>query len=648
MKKQLLIVSVLACSFVNSNLFSQDLKEKEKVEKLGEVVVTATKFALKKEHTGKVIYQISQKEISNNAGKTVIDLLNNLPGIDVRGVNTNPSEPRSTYVRGGRARQVLVLIDGVPVSDPSGINQEYDLRLLSLNQIEKIEVLKGASSTLYGSGAATGVINIILKKATKKEITGTYEVSLGTNNTATVNNAGFQDMNQNASVNGTLGNFNFLTSLNVSGIDGMSAAKSKTAANFDADKYYSRNGLLKVGYQFSKKVALTSFYNFDKFNYDFDAGAFNDSDINNGNQSQFRVGVKPSFKYKNGQAYVLASINQVKRNLEQYNSFSKATDEYQFNGRSLNLDVVNKIDLNDFNLQLITGVNYQKHDNNTITPFGKIDPKTANFNTIDPYVSLVYIADNGLSLNAGGRYNMHSAYGNHFVYDANAAYNVIKSEDGSIKALASYSTAFIAPSLYQLYDGFSGNADLKPESNETFEIGFEGNIKDIVNLDVVYFNRKEKDAIIYDNTTFKYGNGSSNANGIEVNAKIAPAKFIDVNIGYTYTDKDLTDDFDDYIPRHKIVVSTDINAYENLFLNVGFRNVGERTLFDRWGSFGTAGTDVILPSYNLLDINANYTLLEGTVTFFGGITNLLNEDYDDIIGYSTRGRNFKFGLRLKF
>jgi len=212
MKKQLLIVGVLTCSFVSTSLFAQKKeKQKEKLEILDEIVVTATKFKLKKEQIGKVIYTISQKEIVNNAGKTVIDLLNNIPGIEIKGSNSNPSEPKSTYVRGGRSRQVLILIDGVPVSDPSLINQEYDLRLLSLNQIQSIEVLKGASSTLYGSGAATGVINIILKKASKNTVSGSYEVTVGSNNDAESTNSILSDKNQNVNLSGSFGKFNFKT-----------------------------------------------------------------------------------------------------------------------------------------------------------------------------------------------------------------------------------------------------------------------------------------------------------------------------------------------------------------------------------------------------------------------------------------------------
>lgn len=646
MKKQLVIVSALAFSFASTNLFSQ--QKKEKVETLEEVVVTATKFKLKKENTGKVIHKITQKELQQNAGKSVIEILNTVAGIDVRGVNANASEPRSINIRGGRSRQVLVLIDGVPITDQSAINQEFDMRLLSVNQIESIEVLKGASSTLYGSGAATAVINIILKKASKDKISGSFETSIGTNSTADINDNDFSDRNQNINVNGTLGDFNFLGSFSLTGVDGMSSAKSKTTTNFEKDQFYSKNGLLKLGYNINKNVSIETFLNYDEFEYDFDTGVFSDSDVNIGNQEQFRVGVKPRFNYKNGEVYLLASANVVERDLKQFNSFAGTLDTYKFVGRSLNLDLVNRYEFKESNIQLITGLNYQNHNNNTVTPFATIDKDIANFNTVDPYASVVYISNYGLSVNAGGRLNIHNVYGNHFVYDANLAYSILKNNNASVKLLTSYSTAFITPSLYQLYDGYAGNIDLKPESSKTFEAGFDLAHKDWLQLDVVYFNRKEEDAIIYDNTTYKYGNGSSNANGFEVNTKITPVNFLTINASYTSIDKNNFEDFNDYIPADKFVTSIDITALENTFFNLTYRNVGERSIFDRYGSFGTAGNDIILESYQVLDFAANYKLLKETVTLFGGITNLLNEDYNDILGYSTRGRNFKVGVRLQF
>ena len=648
MNKQLLIVSVLACSIVSTSLFAQkNVAQKENVEMLNEVVVTATKFNLKKENTGKVIHVITQKQLQQNAGKTVIEILNTIAGIDVKGVNANASEPRSINIRGGRSRQVLVLIDGVPVTDQSAINQEFDLRLLAVNQIESIEILKGASSTLYGSGAATAVINVILKKASKDRIFGSFETSFGTNNSTKSSNSGLADKNQNINLNGTLGNFNFLASFSITGVDGMSSAKSTTNTVFENDSFYSKNALLKLGYKINDKVNITSFLNYDTFEYDFDAAAFSDSEVNMGDQEQFRVGIRPNYTYNKGELYMLASINSVKRNFNSFNAFSNTLDSYQYIGESINLDLVNKYEFSN-QFQLITGVNYQEHSNNTITPFATIEKDIANFNTLDPYASVVYISDYGLSANIGGRLNMHNVYGNQFVYDGNLAYSLLNSKETSVKLLTSYSTAFIAPSLYQLYDGYSGNIDLNPETNETFEAGFDASYKDWIQFDVVYFNRKEVDAIIYNNTTYSYGNSSSDASGLELNFRVAATSFLSLNSSYTYIDSNNLEDFNDYIPANKFVTGIDITPFENAFLNFTYRNVGERTIFDRYGSFGTAGDDVILEEYQVLDFMANYKVLEDTVTFFIAATNLLNEDYDDIFGYETRGRNYKVGVRLQF
>ena len=645
MKKQILIAGVLASSLVSTNLFAQS--QNEQVEKLDEIVVTATKFNLKKENSGKVITKITQKQLKNNAGKTVIEILNTVAGIDVRGVNANASEPRSINIRGGRSRQVLVLIDGVPVTDQSAINQEFDLRLLTLSQIESIEILKGASSTLYGSGAATAVINIVLKTASNDSVSGSFETSSGTNNTVNTSGSIFSDKNQNLSLNGTLGSLNYLGSFSITGVDGMSSSKSNSTSNFENDRYYSKNGLLKLGYKMNEKLSINTFLNYDEFEYDFDAGAFSDSDVNTGNQEQFRIGIKPKYNHKNGEVYLLASVNVVERNLQQFNSFSNTLDAYQFEGRSLNIDFVHQYEFSS-KFQLITGLNYQEHSNHSTTPFATIDKERANFNTIDPYVSFVYVSNRGLSLNFGGRYNIHNVYGNEFVYDGNTAYNFRINDDNSIKVLASYSTAFIAPSLYQLYDGFSGNINLNPESNKTIEAGFEYRFKDWFSMDAVYFKRTETDAIVYDNSTYKYQNGSSNADGLEINSKISPSNILTLMTSYTYVNKNKLEDFNDYIPKHKLVSTLEVEPFKNLFFSLTYRNVGDRTIFDRYGSFGTAGSDVVLPKYQVIDFMTNYKLLKDTVTFFAAVTNILDEDYDDILGFSTRGRNYKIGVRLQF
>jgi len=650
MNKQCVIIGALALCLLSTNVLSQEKTTQEKkVEQLEEIVISATKFELKKENTGKVIYKISQKDIQRNAGKSVIELLSNVLGVEIRGVNSNPGEPRSTYIRGGRSRQALVLIDGVPLSDPTGIEQSYDLRLLSLNQIESIEVLKGASSTLYGSGAGTGVINIILKKASENTVSGVYEVSLGTNSTSKNSTSSLNDKNQNISINGTLDKFKYNAFFNITGTSGFSSAKSTLTIPFEEDTYSSNNGFLKLGYEFNTQFRIETFLNFDAFDYTFDAGAFNDSEINLGNQEQFRIGIRPQLKYKKGEVFLNASINSLDRSFESFNSFSGGTNVFVYKGTSVNLDLVNKYEFTK-NFQLITGINYQKYENESISDFGNIDPDLANFNVVDPYVSAVYITDFGLSINAGGRLNIHSNYGNNFVYDTNLAFGIVKKEEINLKLISSYSTAFIAPSLYQLFSDY-GFTNLAPETNRTFEFGFESKLGQQWGLSAVYYNRVEENKVIFLNLPTPpygiYANALENidVSGIEADVTFTISKELTTTVGYAFVDK--TSDID-YIPKNKLTASFVANPIKNLAISTMFKNVGERSLFDGFGSFGEAGKDVILPSYSLLDMNVNYKVLQGKVLLFGSITNLLNEDYEETIGFNTRGRNFKMGIRIQF
>jgi len=144
------------------------VKDSTKVNTLEEIVVSDTKFAQSKEKSGKVIEVISAKDLAKKSGQSLATVLSQVAGVEINGNQSANGKNLGYYIRGGKNRQILILIDGIPVTDASGISLEYDLRLLPVEQIEKIEVMKGAASTLYGTGAATGVINITLKKESKK------------------------------------------------------------------------------------------------------------------------------------------------------------------------------------------------------------------------------------------------------------------------------------------------------------------------------------------------------------------------------------------------------------------------------------------------------------------------------------------------
>ena len=193
MKKSIKAIAVLA--LLNTCVYAQE-QDSTKVNPLQEVVISDTKFAQSKEKSGKVIEVITAQDLAKKSGQNLATVLSQVTGVEINGNQSANGKNLGYYIRGGRNRQVLILIDGIPVTDASGISIEYDLRLLPLEQVERIEIMKGASSTLYGTGAATGVINITLKKASKKEIQGNAYVNIGSNNTADNQKYNGQDFNQ--------------------------------------------------------------------------------------------------------------------------------------------------------------------------------------------------------------------------------------------------------------------------------------------------------------------------------------------------------------------------------------------------------------------------------------------------------------------
>ena len=136
---------------------------------LDEVVVTANRFTQKQINTGKVITVIKKKEIENSPFVTIGELLSRQAGITIIGSNNSPGANNDVYMRGAGTGNMLILIDGLPAYDVSTIRETFDINFIPLGEIERIEILKGGQSTLYGSDAVAGVVNIITKNNEQKK-----------------------------------------------------------------------------------------------------------------------------------------------------------------------------------------------------------------------------------------------------------------------------------------------------------------------------------------------------------------------------------------------------------------------------------------------------------------------------------------------
>jgi vitamin B12 transporter len=234
---------------------------------LREVVVTATKFPKNVSETGKVLTVIDEEQIARSAGKDLSQLLNEQVGLIINGANSNPAKDKSVFLRGAAGKYTLILIDGVPVNDPSGIDGAFDIRLLSLDQIERIEILKGSQSTLYGTDAIAGVINIITKKKGNKPVSGTGTISYGSFNT----------FRGNVGVSGSTDKFDYNLGYTRFQTDGISEAKDPTGLNnFDKDGAEQNAIQLNLGYKASERFSIRLFLRYNDFDGQYDLGAFTD------------------------------------------------------------------------------------------------------------------------------------------------------------------------------------------------------------------------------------------------------------------------------------------------------------------------------------------------------------------------------------
>lgn len=614
-------------------------QENDSIKNLNEVVISDSKFALPKEKSGKVIVKITAEELQKRKGQSVASVLSTIAGVEINGNQSRNGKDLGLYLRGGRNHQVLILIDGVPVTDASGINLSYDLRLLPVDQIESIEVMKGASSTLYGSGAATGVINITLKKAGKKAVAGNAYMNAGSMETTDKNkNYEPQEFNQGFGVNGTIDKFNYFATLNSTESTGISEAKGD---KFEPDNFSRVNAMAKFGVKATEKLSLDFSANYDRMKNDFDAGSFSDDLGNYLLSEQYRVGFSPKYKYGKGEFVMNSAANVITRDFFSYGSLTN------YKSRSVNSDVFNKYQIAS-DIFIVTGAQFQFHEMSNESQYGNIEKELAKFNMIDPYLTAVYTSGFGLNLNVGARYNMHSRYGNNLVYNVNPSY---KFESLPLKVLASYSTAFVSPSLYQLYSPY-GDLELSPEKDATIEAGFEANLlSEKLTISAVAFHREEKEAIGFDLITYKYFNvnGLNNAKGVESAVSYQLNKNIKLNANYTFTE--LARQSRILNPKHKANASVDVQATERLGFNVAYQFVSDRA-FEYTvylpPTFDPVVMSETLKDYQLVNANIRYDLVKNRLNVFAAADNILNKDFVETRGFSTRGRNFKIGFNFLF
>lgn len=639
----------MAACITGSTAFAQLIQPspEDSSKTMDPVVITANKIPQKQNTTGKVVTVISREQIEKSSGKTVSQLLNEQAGLTINGALNSLSANKTVYMRGASAGRTLVLMDGIPVYDPSFINNDFDLNLLSLNSIESIEICRGAQSTLYGSDAVAGVINIItVKKDIQKPINVKAEVGVGT----------FGTYRGNFQVYGKTGKLTYTLRSSQLYSKGFSAAYDSTGKkNFDNDKYNSDIENARLQYQLNDNISFSGFLQKSIYKTDLDAAAFTDEkDYRVKNNGLMAGG---TFHYQKNTVSLTANYQYSYNKRNYFNDsvdvpgFSKfATDDYS--SRSQFAEAFTSIQL-DKNFTVLSGTDYRFSSFNSrfysLSSFGPFTSlfKDTSHSQASMYASVLYNAFNEkLNIELGGRLNVHSRYGSNTTYTFNPSYNI----DQHFRLFGSVATGFKAPTLYQLYSS-SGNKSLNPEKSRTFEMGLQQQHGKISNR-IVYFNRRIENGIDFNNLTFKYFNfARQTVNGVEFETSIQPAKGLNLTANYTYlkskeeNESRLTfkDSVYHYLlrrPQHSINVSSSYAFDNGLYISVSGKYVGKR-----YDVGGYKVKDVQLESYFLLGAYAAYKMNKN-IKFFTDAQNITNKKFFDVAGYNSIPFVFTGGITV--
>ncbi|MCQ4036287.1 TonB-dependent receptor [Kaistella montana] len=637
MKKRLIFVGAMLV--VSSNIFAQQENETQ-IEEI--TIASKTKQQLYK--TGKNVQLITGKDLEKYKGQDLPNVLNQLAGFQISGNQNNNQEPKSLKIRGGKSANVLILIDGIPLKDVTGNDYVVsDLRLIALENIESLEILNGASSVLYGSNATVSVINITTKKSSTKKIEGVLGARAGS----------FSTFAQNALVKGKINQFNYQVSGFNEKSQGLSSAEGE---NFEKDGFEKQNINANFGYTTENfNININGGWNHHLFSYD--EGAFTDGKYRSDDQQSY-IGGNANYKYKNGEITLNTRFSGNER-LGQNFVGNEYQDQFSYTGRNFFTELFNHYKISE-NVSFTAGIQYEDQKMGAKSlPWGgtslveDLKRDDTKINTFDAFAN-VNLKYQFLNLDAGARMTDHSKFGNHWVYSINP-YVLKELETLYFKVGYSYSTAFIAPTLYQNYGSLPyvlANFDLKPETNSSHEIDLSLGKKDqSIVFNASLFQRSEEDAFAYetvDFTTFagQFKNvGDNKVKGFELALKYKLNEMINFGGNFSFVEKDKEETMLRQ-PKQRVNSYLEILPFTSTRINLSHQFVSKRT--DSYYNSATFSVDKVdLESYNLFNLNINQKI-NSKIESYLNIGNLFNTSYVDVVGFTTKPRNYTFGVNYKF
>ena len=638
--KRFIFLSIL---FLTSYLYAQ--KDTMKTT-LPEIVISATRTPTSSIHLASSFTLISREEISNKQKLNFIELLRDAPGLSIT-QSGGPGSMSNVFIRGANTNHTLVILDGAILNDPSSPGGAYDFASLSADNIERIEIVRGPQSTLYGSDAVAGIINIISQRPAEG-FRLKFSAETGSNNM----------YKGNLSALGTSGKLGYSINYMKLKTDGISAASSKYG-NSEKDKFENNVFSSNLNFDILPELSAGIIYRYTKSKSDLDQNERLGDDPNYRTELEEHL-VRGTVKSEiiKGTWESELGISNVRRTGHTYDDkdiLHPAVSSYSFtNGTRTKLDWQNNLNItgnNKITFGLETEVERANSQSTSESMWG---PYSSEFSEKSIRTTGVYIQDQfnaaeKLFGTVGFRYDNNEKFGGQATFRIAPAYLIAAT---NTKLKATYGTGFKAPSLFYLFDPAFGNPGLKPEKSRGWDAGIEQfffNYK--LSMGITYFQLKFNDMFGMDANYKTININEAESNGVESFINYTESRLLSVKLNYTYTyavDKS-GGSVENGLrlirrPMHKASVEVNYSPVEQLNLNGSVVYAGKREDKD---FSGWTAVRVTLPDYTLFNLAASYKVTS-YLSVTARLENIFNKYYEDILYYGTMGRNLALGVSLNY
>lgn len=608
------------------------------------IIVTATRAPVAIDRIASSITVLDKDAIDTAQDIGVSDLLARTPGISIAR-NGGFGTTTALRIRGAESDQTVVVIDGVKLNDPSSTGGGYNFGTMLMGDIDRIEVLRGPQSILWGSQAIGGVVNIVTA-APEGPFSANIDIEAGSRETLSAR-AGIGGTN--GPVRWRLGGYSFTT-------QGISTLASGTEPDFFRST--GLNGRVEITLADDVSADLRAYWTRGRGGRDgFDPINFTPVDTREYGVTDEFVGYAGlKFAMFDGRLKNRIGYGRTEIDRDDYNPAMANEKTFEATGRNERFEYQGTFDIAQGWFATFGAEHEKSRFESASPPFSRDGGKT---DITSFYGQLTGEVLSGLNLSGGVRHDDHATFGGKTLFSAGAAWSL---ESGTVLR-ASYGEGFKAPTLYQLFSEY-GNLDLSPERAKGWEAGIEQRLfNDALVVGATWFERTTRDQIDYAScfinpadplcvvpgtTTPRYGYYLNTANARTRGVELAAAAHIgslSLTGNYSWMKSENRTEgqyFGNWLrrrPRETANVAADYIWSFGLSTGAAVRWSGK--------TYEDEANTIRLDDYTLVDLRAEYPIGEG-LTLFGRVENLFDEQYQTVLNYSTFGRSVYAGIRARF